>query len=110
MRRLFFYSVPFLGWILVLQSTPMAGLRATNTQSPALSPLPLFSQLRPQSPSVRADLDFGRMPLYFIANQGHLDERVAYYAQGKDKTIYFTPEGLTIALSGKRETDHAGSK
>jgi len=39
------------------------------------------------------------MPLYFVENQGQMDERVAYYIQGSDKTIYFTPEGVTFALT-----------
>jgi len=41
----------------------------------------------------------GQLPLYFVENQGQLDERVAYYIQGSDKTIYFTPEGVTFALT-----------
>jgi len=53
-------------------------------------------------PSV--NLDFGRIPLYFIANQGQMDERVAYYVQGKDKTIYFTQEGLTFVLANQESS------
>jgi hypothetical protein len=41
-----------------------------------------------------------RMPLYFIENQGQLDEQVAYYVQGQDKTLYFTPQGVTFVLRG----------
>jgi len=46
---------------------------------------------------------YGRLPLYFIENQGQLDERVAYYVQGRDKTLYFTRQGLTMALTGPAE-------
>ncbi len=42
---------------------------------------------------------FGQMPLLFIQNQGQLDSQVAYYLQGKETSIYFTPEGLTFALA-----------
>src|SRR4030042_7066345 len=48
--------------------------------------------------SLVVDRSFGRMPLYFIRNEGQVDSRVGYYVQGKDKTIYFTPEGLTYVL------------
>jgi len=48
---------------------------------------------------IRADADFGKVPLYFIPNKGQLNERVAYYVQGKDKTVYFTSEGITFALN-----------
>jgi len=55
----------------------------------------------PFSPSFSLEVqpDFGRMPLYFIPNRGQADERVDYYIQGKDKTIYFTPGGLTLTLT-----------
>ncbi len=42
---------------------------------------------------------FGKLPLYFIENQGQLDERVAYYVQGSDTTLYFTSAGVTFALT-----------
>jgi beta-propeller repeat-containing protein len=37
-----------------------------------------------------------RMPLYFIENRGQLDSRVAYYVQGRDTTLYFTADGMTL--------------
>ena len=37
---------------------------------------------------------------YFIENQGQLDPDVSYYIQGRDKSIYFTPAGVTFALRG----------
>jgi hypothetical protein len=46
------------------------------------------------------------MPLYFIRNKGQVDSRVSYYIQGKDKTIYFTSQGLTYVLSGRGEGGH----
>ena len=49
--------------------------------------------------TTRVQPDWGKMPLYFIANQGQMDARVAYYVQGSDKTLYFTPEGVTFALT-----------
>jgi hypothetical protein len=52
---------------------------------------------------------FLQMPLYFIENRGQVDERVAYYVQGKDKTLYFTAQGVTFALAGegRREAENA---
>src|SRR5213595_1896332 len=41
----------------------------------------------------------GKLPLYFVENHGQLDERVAYYVQGRDTTLYFTSQGLTLSLS-----------
>jgi hypothetical protein len=51
------------------------------------------------SRSLRVRPDFGKMPVNFIPNLGQLDNRVVYYIQGKDKTIYFGAEGVTFALA-----------
>ncbi len=53
----------------------------------------------------KVDISFGRIPLHFIPNEGQVDGRVAYYVQGRDKTIYFTPGGLTFVLSGAQESE-----
>ena len=42
---------------------------------------------------------YGKLPLYFIENQGQLDPDVSYYIQGGDKSIYFTGRGVTFALT-----------
>jgi len=47
-----------------------------------------------------AERAFGNLPVYFIENQGQIDsEEVAYYVKGADKTLYFTSEGITFALT-----------
>lgn len=43
-----------------------------------------------------------RMPLYFIENRGQLDPHVAYYVQGRDTALYFTAEGMTLALTDQK--------
>ena len=47
----------------------------------------------------RVAQDFDKLPFYFVENQGQLDEQVAFYIQGSDKTIYFAPDGVTFALT-----------
>ncbi len=42
------------------------------------------------------------LPLYFLPNQGQLDPRVRYYLSGGSTQVYFTAEGLTVALSEPR--------
>lgn len=64
--------------------------------------------------ALRIQSDFGRMPLHFIENAGRLDPRVAFHVQGRDKTLYFTPEGVTYALAEENrrwvvKTDFVGS-
>jgi hypothetical protein len=60
--------------------------------------------------NIRIDADYGKMPLYFIPNQGQMDKQVAYYVQGKDKTIYFTPGGITFALMKPAQKKEAPSR
>ena len=55
----------------------------------------------PDQATTRLQDAWGRMPLYFIANEGQMDERVAYYVQGSDKTLYFASDGVTFALSDR---------
>lgn len=57
------------------------------------------------TPQARVEQAFGKLPLYFVENRGQVDERVAYYIQGSDKTIYFTPEGVTFALTRPASND-----
>ncbi|OGD21347.1 MAG: hypothetical protein A2W03_04680 [Candidatus Aminicenantes bacterium RBG_16_63_16] len=65
----------------------------------------------PANASIRANMDFGRVPLYFIPNLGQLDSRVAFYIQGRDKTVYFTPGGVTFSLSQpETRTAQSGGK
>jgi uncharacterized repeat protein (TIGR02543 family) len=73
-------------------------------QNGKLSSLNINSGLKPGNVNVKIDKDYGKMPLYFIPNQGQIDKQVYYYVQGKDKTIYFTSEGITFSLSGQPET------
>src|SRR5262245_43253567 len=42
---------------------------------------------------------FEKMPLHFVENRGQLDGRVAYYGQARDASLYFTSQGVTLALT-----------
>jgi hypothetical protein len=60
-------------------------------------PPPDAKRLTP--PAVGLDRDYGKMPACFIPNRGQFDERVAYYLGGKGKSLYFTPDGVTMELT-----------
>ena len=66
---------------------------------PQLNAKPIDGIKAPAGATLKIDTDYGKMPLYFIPNQGQLDKQVAYYVQGKDKTLYFTEKGITFALT-----------
>ncbi len=48
---------------------------------------------------LRSGSGFGKFPLQFIPNEGRTDRAVAYYVEGREKTVYFTAEGLTFVFT-----------
>ncbi len=64
-----------------------------------------------QATSPRPDTAaFGQVPLSFVENAGQLDARVAYYVTGQDKTVFFTPQGLTFVLAQPRQPGRAATR
>jgi hypothetical protein len=84
--------------ILLLLASPAALLGAFAWHTTPNAPL---GPSRTQDAANQAKLGatYGKMPLYFVENQGQTDARVAYYAHGQDTSIFFTPQGVTYALT-----------
>ena len=60
------------------------------------------SQRASTEPSSRsADALFQAFPLYFIENRGQVEEPVGFYLEGREASVYFTPGGVTYALTGQ---------
>ncbi len=83
----------FLAFCLLLAATILLQIQEPipNSQAPA--------EEVPEATRQRIVQTYGKLPLYFIENQGQLDSRVAYYIQGGDKSIYFTGSGVTFSLT-----------
>jgi hypothetical protein len=64
---------------------------------------PAIARTDPTPGMAHRDADYGNIPLFFIPNQGQLDERVAYAIQGKDKSVYFTPGRVDLCSLGAGE-------
>ena len=64
-------------------------------------PMPAWALIGPAEGKVTGDADYGALPLLFIPNQGQFDSRVVYAVQGRDKSIFFTEQGLTVVLTDK---------
>ena len=64
-------------------------------------PMPAWALIGPAEGKVTGDADYGVLPLLFIPNQGQFDSRVVYAVQGRDKSIFFTEQGLTVVLTDK---------
>ena len=48
----------------------------------------------------RAMAGLYKPPLSFVENRGQVDGPVSFYVQGVDTSLYFTPSGVTFALTG----------
>ncbi|MEE8574589.1 MAG: SBBP repeat-containing protein, partial [Thermodesulfobacteriota bacterium] len=65
----------------------------------------LKSEIKPDlkkdvDPAAKAKVTkaYGKLPLYFIKNDGQVDAKVEYYVKGAGYTIYFTHEGVYFSL------------
>jgi len=97
-------------YAILLATMSIVFLSGSGGQGPEVQATSFQPSSIPSSASLKINQDFGKMPLYFILNQGQVDARVAYYIQGKDKTIYFTSEGLTYVLSERRAEEAIAEK
>jgi len=56
------------------------------------------SDVAPPSPPPTAL--FSNLPLLFVENRGQLDEAVRFSVPGSGRSLYFTRDGITVALEG----------
>jgi PKD repeat protein len=114
-----FIAVLTLTLMPVTVSAPESPIVANHSENadPAIPPANPITQSGSASaaspsiePAARARIveGFGKLPLYFVENHGQLDERVSYYIQGSDKTIYFSPDGVTYELTQRQMTHDEG--
>lgn len=94
-------SRPYWPGALVLCGLALAVVYTRhNVSTPASAPA-LTSQNK--TTEVRINKTYGRMPLYFIENCDQVDNRVAYYVQGRDTSVFFTSRGVNFTLTGLPE-------
>lgn len=55
---------------------------------------------------------YGKLPMYFIQNDGQVDEKVRFYEKGSGHATYFTEDGvfLTLAKGEEKEKSSAPDK
>src|SRR6266508_4014381 len=105
-----FFAVTLASAVVLLShSADRAGLESGGiAPSKAASPRGDESASLTLESRVAATRALKHMPLYFIENRGQLDSRVAFYVQGKDTTLYFTAEGMTLALTEQERGEEKG--
>jgi uncharacterized repeat protein (TIGR01451 family) len=92
MRRVFLASaiIIFLSTVLFVSSVGQPDRPAVALKPPATTAQVLAAK---------------NLPLEFIPNAGQTDSRVSFYIKGSDRTVYFTPDGVTLALYKKPKAE-----
>lgn len=76
----------------------LAGLSGLTRPQPVRATVetPAFESLR-------------KLPLTLVENRGQVEGPVRYYVRGRDKSVYFTPTGVTFSLTQPEEGTAFGS-
>ena len=56
--------------------------------------------------SLRPDINFGKIPLYFVTNKGQVNEKAVFYAKASRYTLWLTKEGLVFDSVKKVKAKH----
>ncbi len=91
MKRFFISSLVVLVGIVVISASIPGTKMQGDTYSPGIKKPDVKS-----STLVKMDPGFGKIPLYFIPNQGQVDEKVRFYAKTPAYTLWMTKEGLVF--------------
>ena len=59
---------------------------------------------------VQVQETYGKLPLYFIQNDGQIDEKVKFYEKGSGHATFFTKEGVYITLALGEKSDDRSKK
>ncbi len=59
---------------------------------------------RPQLKKLKLDIDYGKIPLYFIPNEGQVADEALFYADTSKYTLWITKDGLVF--DSLRKLDH----
>jgi len=54
------------------------------------------------SKSLKTDLNYGNIPLYFIPNKGQFNENALFFANALGYTLWVTKEGLIFDILNTR--------
>lgn len=57
------------------------------------------------APNVQVNESYGKLPLFFIPNEGQIDETVKFYEKGSGHATFFTPDGIYLRLVRRPRPD-----
>ena len=59
---------------------------------------------------VKVQESYGKLPLYFIQNDGQINEKVQYYEKGSGHAMFFTARGVYLSLMRGPQTEEKNYK
>jgi hypothetical protein len=57
--------------------------------------------------ALRPDIHFGKIPLYFVANKGQVNEKARFYAKASRYTLWMTKQGLVFEAHSAESRAHS---
>ncbi len=81
---------------IVIGMTPNLPITGSDTNPTMLKAVQASATWRGDNEKIKEAFD--KLPLYFIESKQGDDGQAVYYVQGKDKSLSFTPQGITVAL------------
>ncbi len=67
---------------------------------------PQIDQGRIETPALDVDINYGKLPLYFIPNAGQVDEKALFYADTSRYTLWLTRNGLVFDSTRSTDQPH----
>ena len=94
-----------LSFLFIFQQSPSAAV-------PGIKAGPTQAVITDQSTSLtlKPDINFGNIPLYFTHNNGQVNKRALFYAKTPDYTLWVTKEGLVFDSIKKNEGESKKEK
>jgi len=90
-RRLIFTSLVLMGLLGVAPAPPASAVAKPAAEAGKAADAEKNAQV------VSA---YGKLPLYFIQNDGQVDKKVKFYEKGSGHATYFTKDGVYLSLVG----------
>ncbi len=67
---------------------------------------PIVSDQKPvdETAQLRIQENYGKIPLYFIRNDGQMNKQVRFYEKGSGRSTFFTDKCIYLSLAGGRQS------
>ena len=96
----------FISWIFLAVSSQAFADEPVNSAKAELG----VKDKAGENTDVRIHDAWGKLPLYFIKNDGQVDERAKFYEKSAGHTTFFTKEGVYLSMVKESETQSSRNR